>query len=178
VLDGAALEAFRVRWLGTNGRLHAAMDALKSVPKEQKPGIGKRMSEVKAAIEGAFNAAKDSTVSTPQGPVVNVTEPGMEMGEGARHVLTKTIDEIVDMFGRMGFTVADDPELEARDRSPRMGLVWPTGSFGFVFFGSISFASVGSVPSDRARQSRFGPGQSPVSLVSFPRGPLPPKMGS
>jgi phenylalanyl-tRNA synthetase alpha chain len=41
-----------------------------------------------------------------------VTEPGMAMGEGARHVLTKTIDEIVDVLGRMGFTVADGPELE------------------------------------------------------------------
>lgn len=112
VLDGAALEAFRVRWLGTNGRLRAAMDALKSVPKEQKPAVGKRMNEVKAAIEGAFNAAKDSTVSAPKGPVVDVTEPGMAMGEGARHVLTKTIDEIVDVLGRMGFTVADGPELE------------------------------------------------------------------
>ncbi len=112
VLDGAALEAFRVRWLGTNGRLRAAMEALKSVPKELKPAVGKRMNEVKAAIEGAFNAAKDSTVSAPKSPVVDVTEPGMAMGEGARHVLTKTIDEIVDVLGRMGFTVADGPELE------------------------------------------------------------------
>ena len=84
VLDGAALEAFRVRWLGTNGRLRAAMDALKSVPKELKPAVGKRMNEVKAAIEGAFNAAKDSTVSAPKGPVVDVTEPGMAMGGDAR----------------------------------------------------------------------------------------------
>ena len=68
MLDGAALEAFRVRWFDTNGRLRAAMDALKSVPKEQKPGIGKRMNEVKAAIEGAFNTAKDSTASTPKRP--------------------------------------------------------------------------------------------------------------
>ncbi len=55
------------------------MDALKSVnlPQEQKPAVGKRMNEVKAAIEGAFNAAKDLTVSTPKGSVVDVTEPGM-----------------------------------------------------------------------------------------------------
>ncbi len=75
VLDGAALEAFRVRWLGTNVRLRAAMDALKSVPMEQKPAVGKRMNEVKVAIEGAFNVAKDSTVSAPKVPVVDVTEP-------------------------------------------------------------------------------------------------------
>ena len=49
VADAAALEAFRVRWLGTNGRLRAVMDSLKTVPKEQKPAVGKRVNEVKAA---------------------------------------------------------------------------------------------------------------------------------
>ena len=100
VADAAALEAFRVRWLGTNGRLRGAMDALKSVPKEQKPAVGKRMNELKAAIEAAFAARKETTAAAPTGPSVDVTEPGIAVGEGARHVLTKTIDEIVD-----------DPEL-------------------------------------------------------------------
>ena len=92
VADATALEAFRVRWIGTNGRLRGAMEALKSVPKEQKPAVGKRMNELKAAIEAAFNARKESTASAPKGPAVDVTEPGIPMGEGARHVLTKTID--------------------------------------------------------------------------------------
>ncbi len=112
VVDPAALEAYRVRWLGTNGRLRGALDALKSVPKEQKPAVGKRMNEVKSAIEGAFAAAKLTVVALPTGPAVDVTEPGFAVGEGARHVLTKTIDEIVDVLGRMGFAVADGPELE------------------------------------------------------------------
>lgn len=110
--DAAALESFRVRWLGTNGRLRGVMDSLKSVPKEQKPAVGKRVNEVKAAIESAFNSSKDSLGSAPKGPAVDVTEPGLPMGEGRRHVLTKTIDEIVDVLGRMGFSVADGPELE------------------------------------------------------------------
>jgi len=55
VSDAVALEAYRVRWLGTNGRLRGAMDALKTVPKESKPAVGKRLNEVKAAIEAAFN---------------------------------------------------------------------------------------------------------------------------
>ena len=71
-----------------------------------------RLLEVKAAIEGAFNARKDAAGAAPKGPMVDVTEPGVPMGEGARHVLTKTIDEIVDVLGRMGFAVADGPELE------------------------------------------------------------------
>jgi hypothetical protein len=89
------------------------------VTKEQKPAIGKRMNEVKAAIEGAFNAAKDSTVSAPKVPVFDVTEPGMTMGEDARHVLAKTLDEIVDVLGRMGFNVADRAIPRWSERSAR-----------------------------------------------------------
>lgn len=99
VADAAALEAFRVRWLGTNGRLRGAMDALKTVPKDQKPAVGKRLNEVKARIEALFNARRDSAAVAPKGPPVDVTEPGLAVGEGARHVLTKTIDEIVDVLG-------------------------------------------------------------------------------
>mgnify|MGYP003333498235 CR=1 FL=1 len=77
VADAAALEAFRVRWLGTNGRLRGVMDALKTVPKEQKPAVGKRVNEIKAAIEGAFNARKDAAAAAPKGPLVDVTEPGL-----------------------------------------------------------------------------------------------------
>jgi hypothetical protein len=69
---GPLLKLFEcVGLAGSNGRLRAAMDALKSVPKEQKPAIGKRMRELKTTIEGVFNAAKDSTGSAPKVPVVD-----------------------------------------------------------------------------------------------------------
>ncbi|MEY3021904.1 MAG: phenylalanine--tRNA ligase subunit alpha, partial [Planctomycetota bacterium] len=112
VADAALLEAFRVRWLGTNGRLRGAMEGLKSVAKEEKPAVGKRLNEVKASIQGAFDARKDEVAAAPKGPPVDVTEPGLPLAEGARHVIARTIDEIVDVLGRMGFTVADGPELE------------------------------------------------------------------
>ena len=110
--DAAVLEAFRVRWLGTNGRLRAAMEALKSVPRESRPAVGKRLNELKAAIEGAYAARKASCAAAPRAPLVDVTEPGLEVGLGARHVVARTVDGIVDVLGRMGFSVADGPELE------------------------------------------------------------------
>ena len=112
VSDDAGLEAFRVRWLGSNGRLREVMTGLKGVSKEEKPAVGKRLNEVKASIEGAFAVKREATTTMPKGPLVDVTEPGFPVGEGARHVLTQTIDEIVDVLGRMGFSVADGPELE------------------------------------------------------------------
>jgi phenylalanyl-tRNA synthetase alpha chain len=108
----AALELFRVRWIGSNGRLRDAMNELKSVAKELKPAVGKRLNEVKAAIESAFEFKRVALSAAPSGPAIDVTEPGLPAGEGARHILTKTIDEIVSVLGRMGFAVADGPELE------------------------------------------------------------------
>ncbi len=111
--SGAApLESWRVAWLGTSGRLGSLMEALRSAPKEQKPALGKRLNAMKQALETAFAEKKAATESTAAGPAVDLTEPGLPAGLGRRHVLTRTIADIVDIFGRMGFRVAEGPEVE------------------------------------------------------------------
>ena len=108
-----ALEAWRVAWLGGNGRLKALMTSLKDVPKADKPAAGKRLNELKATLEAAFEARRaDVGGGAAAGPVVDVTEPGVELATGRRHVLSRTIDEIVEVFGRMGFVLAEGPEVE------------------------------------------------------------------
>jgi phenylalanyl-tRNA synthetase alpha chain len=107
------LEKWRIAYIGANGQLKSAMAGLKDVPKDLKPAVGKRLNEVKAALEGAFETRKAALAShAPSGPTVDLTEPGLPVGLGRRHVLSRTVDEIVDVFGRMGFAVADGPELE------------------------------------------------------------------
>lgn len=111
--DASSLEQWRVRWLGTSGALRAAMSSLRDVPKEQKPVVGKRLNEAKAIVESAFEAARERCgEGRPTGPLVDVTEPGLPAGLGRRHVLSRTIDEIVEVFARMGFSVAEGPEVE------------------------------------------------------------------
>ncbi len=116
--DAAALEAWRVKYLGTKGALKAAMPMLKDVPKDQKPAVGARLNEVKSALEAAFEQRKlamgsDAASGGGAGaPAVDVTEPGLPMGLGRRHVLSRTIDEITDVFARMGFSIAHGPEVE------------------------------------------------------------------
>lgn len=114
--DAAALEAWRVKYLGAKGALKAAMPMLKDVPKDQKPAVGARLNEVKNALESAFEASKQSLggdgESVDGGPFVDVTEPGLPVGQGRRHVLSRTIDEITEVFARMGFSVATGPEVE------------------------------------------------------------------
>jgi phenylalanyl-tRNA synthetase alpha chain len=109
-----SLESWRVAYLGAKGRLKAVMPLLKDVPKDEKPAVGKRLNEVKTALESAFETRKASLAATPRakGPRVDVTEPGLPLGMGRQHVLTRTIDEITEVFARMGFSVAEGPEVE------------------------------------------------------------------
>jgi phenylalanyl-tRNA synthetase alpha chain len=108
------MDAWKSAWIGGSGRLKSLMAALKDVPKEEKPLAGKRLNELKAALEAAYEARRAAVDSAagPRGPLVDPTEPGMPLGEGTRHVLSRTIDEIIDVFGRMGFTLAEGPEVE------------------------------------------------------------------
>lgn len=111
--DEDAIESWRIANLGTKGALKAMMPQLKDVPKEEKPAVGKRLNEVKNALEAAFKARKGSMgKAAPAGPVVDVTQPSPEMPDGRRHVLSRTIEEITEVFARMGFTAVSGPEVE------------------------------------------------------------------
>ncbi|MDP7006409.1 MAG: phenylalanine--tRNA ligase subunit alpha [Phycisphaerales bacterium] len=108
-----ALESWRVSYLGSKGRLKRVMPLLKDVSKEDKPAVGKRLNEVKNAIENAFDVRKSELVgSITSRPPMDVTEPGKDVAQGRRHIITKTIDGITEVFSRMGFSVAYGPEVE------------------------------------------------------------------
>lgn len=115
--DAEAVEAWRIAYLGTKGRLRVAMAGLKDIPGPEKPAVGKRLNEVKAVLEAAFEsrlAALANGQPASSGPVLDVTEPGRVVTEaaGRRHILTRVREELCEVFGRMGFDVADGPELE------------------------------------------------------------------
>ena len=109
--NAAQLEAWRIGWLGTSGRIGAMMVALRSAPKEKKPALGKQLNAMKQKLEAQF-ALQKAAGSAESGPEIDMTEPGLPAGTGRRHVLTRTIADIVDIFGRMGFRVAEGPEVE------------------------------------------------------------------
>jgi phenylalanyl-tRNA synthetase alpha chain len=111
-IDAARLESWRVRYLGTKGQLKAAMTDLKSVPKDEKPAVGKRLNEIKQHLQESFESAKELITVQATGSAIDVTEPGIPVGLGRRHVLSRTIEEVADVFGRMGFSIAEGPEVE------------------------------------------------------------------
>lgn len=106
------LESWRITYLGSKGLLKALAPKLKTVSREDKPAVGKRLNEVKSSLEAAFKSRKSEGSAQSSVPSIDVTEPGLSMGSGIRHVLSRTIDEIAEVFARMGFTVEEGPELE------------------------------------------------------------------
>jgi len=115
VHDPEALEQWRIKYLGSKGALKTALPSMRDVPKADKPKVGQRMNEVKRTLEAAFEQRRSSVGSAgaaPAGPMIDVTEPGLPVGQGRRHVITRTIDEITEVFARMGFSVAHGPEVE------------------------------------------------------------------
>jgi phenylalanyl-tRNA synthetase alpha chain len=117
--DPAALEAWRVAYLGTKGKLKAAMAGLKDVPGPEKPAVGQRLNAVKTTLEEAFKARQTEFGASGGGAVavgetIDMTEPGLIESHtiGRRHIISRVRDELVEVFARMGFEVAQGPELE------------------------------------------------------------------
>lgn len=111
------LEAARVEYLGAkSGRLKSVQQGLGRVDKADKPTAGKRFNEVKQALEQALADAESSSASTAGagGKVdeFDLTLPGVRRRLGKLHPLTQTIEELKEIMGRLGFSVAEGPEIE------------------------------------------------------------------
>ena len=113
--DAQAIEAWRIEYLGSKGKLKGAGALLKDVPKEEKPAFGKRLNEVKQTLEGAFKAKSAGAGgggAKGAGPAVDLTEPALPLPRGRRHIISRVRNELCEVFGKMGFDVAEGPELE------------------------------------------------------------------
>ena len=114
--DAAAVEALRVKYVGRNGSIPALIKAMKDVPKEERPAFGKAVQAWKAEAEEALASKLASTGGGAGEKAVeaDLTLPGRWWGLGVKHPLSRVIEESAAIFGRLGFTVADGPELENR----------------------------------------------------------------
>jgi phenylalanyl-tRNA synthetase alpha chain len=114
--DTAAIEAARVEFLGAKaGRLKTAQKGLGSVGGPDKPAAGKRFNEVKVQLEAALAAAQERvSAAAPQQAAekFDPTVPGRRPTLGHLHPITQTIEELKEIMGRLGFTVAEGPEIE------------------------------------------------------------------
>jgi phenylalanyl-tRNA synthetase alpha chain len=112
-----AMEAIRVEFLGSKqGRLKAAQKLMGQVAGEDKPVAGKQFNATKQAIEAGLEDARErlsgGSSSRSADPTFDNTLPGEAIGGGYLHPITQTIEELKDIMGRLGFSVADGPEIE------------------------------------------------------------------
>ena len=111
--DAAAVEALRIAYVGRNGCIPALIKGMKDVPKEDRPAFGKAVQAWRAEVEAAL-AAKGGGGAAEKPVDADLTLPGRWFALGARHPLSRVVEESAAIFGRLGFTVADGPELETR----------------------------------------------------------------
>jgi phenylalanyl-tRNA synthetase alpha chain len=114
VTDLAALEQVKGAWLGANGKFTGLMKRLGALPKEEKPAAGKAINAAKTEIESALAQRRSDLelrAALPAEPT-DFTLPGRPHRLGRLHPLTQVTDDIVRSFRRLGFAVADGPEIE------------------------------------------------------------------
>jgi len=115
--DSSSLEACRIKYLGRKGLLISAMRSLGGVAQEDRPRLGKLANEIKQYIDQAF-ADKNNELSTVQGGVhrktinLDLTLPGRAIPFGKKHPITQVMNEICLVFERLGFTIAEGPDIE------------------------------------------------------------------
>ena len=112
--DVAALERAKGNWIGTHGKFTALMKQLGSLPKEDRPAVGKRINETKVQLEAALATRRQELelkAALPKEPT-DFTLPGRRRTLGKLHPLTQVTDDIVRSFRKIGFVVADGPEVE------------------------------------------------------------------
>jgi phenylalanyl-tRNA synthetase alpha chain len=114
VADLAALEQFRIKYLGRKGQVTQMLSQIGKFPPEQKPKAGQLANKIKKDVSGAFEEKKSALQARQEKPkeLIDVTLPGLQPRIGKKHVITQTLNELLEIFGRMGFGVAYGPEVE------------------------------------------------------------------
>lgn len=107
------VEELRIKYVSKKGLLNQLFADFKTVPAEQKKAVGQAINELKSKALDKINELKESFENADQGTDgTDLTRPGEAMRLGTRHPLAIVRNEIVEIFGRLGFTVAEGPEIE------------------------------------------------------------------
>ncbi len=114
--DPKSLEGLKIKFLGRKGRLTSILKSLGGLPKEQRPIVGKLSNEIKARIEKAIGERMEALKGLASGPELikgfDPSLPGRRLHLGHLHPITKILNEVCHVFEKMGFSVAQGPEIE------------------------------------------------------------------
>ena len=115
VKNASALEQFRIKYLGRKGQVTEMLSQIGQFAAEQRKEAGQLANRIKKEVTRAYEQLKKSLSESGAAvskPMIDVTLPGKTIDIGKTHVITQTINELLEIFGRMGFSVAYGPEVE------------------------------------------------------------------
>ncbi|MBI9064587.1 MAG: phenylalanine--tRNA ligase subunit alpha [Marinilabiliaceae bacterium] len=106
-------EQLRIKYLSKKGQVSQLFDEFKTIANEQKREVGKELNILKNKAQDKINQIKEEFAASAQSQVgLDLTLPGTSAPLGSRHPLSVVKNEIADIFGRLGFTIAEGPEIE------------------------------------------------------------------
>ena len=113
----AEISEIRVRVLGRKGSLTQLLKSLGGIPEAERRELGKTANQVKAALEAQFEEAltrvrEGERRGALQREWIDVTLPGRPISSGKKHPITQILEEVIDIFSRLGFDVVKGPEVE------------------------------------------------------------------
>jgi phenylalanyl-tRNA synthetase alpha chain len=110
--DAEALEAVRIRHLSRNGTLPQLLEKVGSVPKEQRPVVGKAANEARGAVAAAFDSRKAELTAAAEAADFDPTLPGRFEAPGSLHPVLQVRDRAIEIFRKLGFALSDGPDIE------------------------------------------------------------------
>ena len=113
--DEQTLETTRVRYLGRAGSISAWADRMKSLGKEERPIVGKLLNEARNAVAAAIQQSAERLRTTKEASElakIDISLPGTTAEPGTLHPLTQMLDRGIGIFRRMGFALAEGPDVE------------------------------------------------------------------
>ena len=114
--DAAAVEQFRIAYLGTKGIVKQLLASLKDIPADQKKEMGQLLNAFKQFVEEKYETLQSSITTTAPSKIKNEsidwTLPGDSMYVGSRHPLSIIRNQIISIFSKLCFAVAEGPEIE------------------------------------------------------------------
>lgn len=112
--DKDKAETFRIKFIGSNGLVRSLLGEMKNVPPEEKREMGKILNELKLFAENKYEELKRTTDDSRQETrdTIDLTLPGDSLPIGSRHPISIVRNKIVSIFQRLGFAVAEGPEIE------------------------------------------------------------------
>ena len=111
--NSEAIEALRIKYLSKKGEVTALFNEFRNVPNDQKREFGQRLNELKTLATEKINSLKEKIqANEAQANKIDITRPAFPSEIGTRHPISTVRKEIIDIFSRLGFTLADGPEVE------------------------------------------------------------------